>query len=147
MILQLINLPPAETPDGKRQEQREFGEFLHVDGRRYYDFQEIRKEIEAETIRVTGMNKAISKLPSALRAPSDRAETCSPAQALLGACAEPHARRLARSDQDPGVRAESISLADRRSGDQPSDIEKQIRTLVTDYISKPNWCVGLSCAD
>lgn len=64
LILQLINLPPAEGPDGKRTEQREFGEFLHVDGRRYYDFQEIRKEIEAETIRVTGMNKAISKLPS-----------------------------------------------------------------------------------
>jgi dynamin 1-like protein len=24
-------------------------------------------------------------------------------------------------------------------GDQPSDIERQIRNLVVDYISKPNW--------
>lgn len=26
-------------------------------------------------------------------------------------------------------------------GDQPTDIERQIRNLVLDYISKPNWCV------
>lgn len=26
-------------------------------------------------------------------------------------------------------------------GDQPSDIERQIRSLVLDYISKPNWYV------
>ena len=26
-------------------------------------------------------------------------------------------------------------------GDQPSDIERQIRNLVVDYISKPNWYV------
>lgn len=25
-------------------------------------------------------------------------------------------------------------------GDQPTDIERQIRNLVLDYISKPNWC-------
>ena len=29
-----------------------------------------------------------------------------------------------------------------RSGDQPSDIEKQIRSLVLDFISKPNWSVA-----
>lgn len=28
-------------------------------------------------------------------------------------------------------------------GDQPTDIERQIRNLVLDYISKPNWCVLL----
>jgi dynamin 1-like protein len=28
-------------------------------------------------------------------------------------------------------------------GDQPSDIEKQIRNLIVDYISKPNWCAAL----
>ena len=27
-------------------------------------------------------------------------------------------------------------------GDQPSDIEKQIRQLVLDYIQKPNWYVA-----
>lgn len=25
-------------------------------------------------------------------------------------------------------------------GDQPTDIERQIRNLVLDYVSKPNWC-------
>lgn len=29
-------------------------------------------------------------------------------------------------------------------GDQPSDIERQIRGLVMDYISKPNWSVCVS---
>jgi len=26
-------------------------------------------------------------------------------------------------------------------GDQPTDIERQIRNLVLDFVSKPNWCV------
>lgn len=35
----------------------EYAEFLHVN-RKFYDFEEIRKEIEAETFRVAGQNKA-----------------------------------------------------------------------------------------
>lgn len=34
----------------------EYAEFLHVN-RKFYDFEEIRKEIEAETFRVAGQNK------------------------------------------------------------------------------------------
>lgn len=34
----------------------EYAEFLHVN-RKFYDFEEIRKEIEAETYRVAGQNK------------------------------------------------------------------------------------------
>jgi dynamin 1-like protein len=31
--------------------------------KRFYDFREIRKEIESETLRVAGGNKGISRLP------------------------------------------------------------------------------------
>lgn len=40
----------------------EYGEFLHID-KRFYDFCEIKKEIENETLRVAGGNKGISRLP------------------------------------------------------------------------------------
>ena len=45
----------------------EYGEFLHCKGKKYTDFDEIRKEIEAETDRVTGSNKGISSVPINLR--------------------------------------------------------------------------------
>jgi len=84
LVLQLVHTPPplqnssdsssssssSQNPsftlpgstnsfDGKPQE---YGEFLHID-KRYYDFKEIRKEIESETLRVAGGNKGISRLP------------------------------------------------------------------------------------
>ena len=45
----------------------EYGEFLHCKGRMFTDFEEIRKEIEDETDRVTGSNKGISNVPISLR--------------------------------------------------------------------------------
>ena len=45
----------------------EWGEFLHQKGKKYTDFDEIRKEIEAETDRETGKNKGISSVPINLR--------------------------------------------------------------------------------
>ena len=45
----------------------EYGEFLHCKGRKFTDFEDIRKEIEAETDRVTGSNKGISNIPINLR--------------------------------------------------------------------------------
>ena len=45
----------------------EYGEFLHQKGRKYSDFDAIRKEIEDETDRVTGSSKNISSLPINLR--------------------------------------------------------------------------------
>jgi replication fork clamp-binding protein CrfC len=38
----------------------EYGEFLHLPGRKIYDFEEIRDEIIRETDRITGRNKGIS---------------------------------------------------------------------------------------
>lgn len=45
----------------------EYGEFLHCKGKKFVDFDEIRREIEAETDRVTGSNKGISNIPINLR--------------------------------------------------------------------------------
>ena len=62
LVLQLIHTPVPEHPT----EFTEWGQFLHID-KRYSDFNDIRKEIEAETFRVAGQNKGISKLPIHLR--------------------------------------------------------------------------------
>ena len=45
----------------------EYAEFLHVPDRRFYSFDEVRREIEEETDRATGGNKGISHRPINLR--------------------------------------------------------------------------------
>lgn len=45
----------------------EYAEFLHCKGKKFVDFDEVRKEIEAETDRLTGSNKGISNVPINLR--------------------------------------------------------------------------------
>lgn len=47
--------------------QSEYGEFLHCKGKKFTDFDEVRQEIEAETDRLTGINKGISPVPINLR--------------------------------------------------------------------------------
>lgn len=75
LILQLINIPSdndassaaePHTPESVA-EHSEFGEFLHMPGRRMYDFTEIRREIEAETARIAGSNKGINRSPINLK--------------------------------------------------------------------------------
>ena len=41
--------------------KQEWGEFLHLPGQKFFDFNEIRTEISRETDRLTGKNKGISK--------------------------------------------------------------------------------------
>ncbi|KIY64452.1 dynamin protein dnm1 [Cylindrobasidium torrendii FP15055 ss-10] len=89
----------------------EWGQFMHVD-KRFTDFNDIRKEIEQETFRVAGQNKGISKLAIFLKIYS------------------PNVLDLTLVDL-PGLTKIPV-------GDQPGDIEKQIRSLVSDYISNPN---------
>ncbi|THH29282.1 hypothetical protein EUX98_g4900 [Antrodiella citrinella] len=113
LVLQLIHTP---APDPPTSTYTEWGQFLHID-KRFTDFNEIRKEIEQETFRVAGQNKGISKLPIHLRIYS------------------PNVLDLTLVDL-PGLTKLPV-------GDQPSDIEKQIRSLVIDYISKQN-CVILA---
>ncbi|KZT07176.1 dynamin protein dnm1 [Laetiporus sulphureus 93-53] len=117
LVLQLIHTPvPEPAPGTPSPAYTEWGQFLHID-KRFTDFNEIRREIEQETFRVAGQNKGISKLPINLRIYS------------------PNVLDLTLVDL-PGLTKIPV-------GDQPSDIERQIRSLVLDYISKPN-CVILS---
>jgi hypothetical protein len=50
LVLQLVN-----TPNG------EWAEFLHAKGKKFTNFDDVRKEIEAETDRMTGSNKGKSQ--------------------------------------------------------------------------------------
>lgn len=108
LVLQLIHTP---SPDPAAPTYTEWGQFLHID-KRFTDYNEIRKEIEQETFRVAGQNKGISKLPISLKIYS------------------PDVLDLTLVDL-PGLTKIPV-------GDQPSDIERQIRGLVVEYISKPN---------
>ena len=45
----------------------EWAEFLHCKGKKFVDFDMVRKEIEDETDRITGSNKGISSIPINLR--------------------------------------------------------------------------------
>ena len=47
--------------------QIEYAEFLHAKGKKFMDFDQVRKEIEDETDRLTGSNKGISSIPINLR--------------------------------------------------------------------------------
>ncbi|KAF2750854.1 dynamin-1 [Sporormia fimetaria CBS 119925] len=124
LILQLINLPSDrdDQPDDHEVHvphtpasvagQQEWAEFHHIPGRRFYDFAEVKREIEAETARIAGNNKGINRQPINLKIYS------------------PHVLSLTLVDL-PGLTKVPI-------GDQPTDIEKQTRNLISEYIAKPN---------
>ncbi|KAJ7643287.1 Dynamin central region-domain-containing protein [Mycena polygramma] len=111
LVLQLIHTPESNDPSPSSPTFREWAQFLHID-KKFTDFGDIRKEIEQETFRVAGQNKGVSKLPISLRIYS------------------PDVLDLTLVDL-PGLTKIPV-------GDQPSDIERQIRNLVLDYIQKPN---------
>lgn len=52
----------------------EWAEFLHCRGKKFTDFEAVRKEIEDETDRMTGSNKGISPVPINLRVYSPNGE-------------------------------------------------------------------------
>ncbi|CAD6582844.1 MAG: Dynamin- GTPase protein [Cyphobasidiales sp. Tagirdzhanova-0007] len=103
---------PSKTPP-----KQEWGEFLHTQSKRYYDFNDIRKEIEAETLRIAGSAKGISRQPIHLKIYSTEV------------------LNLTLVDL-PGLTKVPV-------GDQPTNIEIQIERLVRDYIEKPN-CIILA---
>merc|ERR1712223_754191 len=98
LILQLIN------------GQSEHGEFLHCKGKKFMNFNEIMKEIEDETDRVTGTSKGISNLPINLRGYS------------------PHVLNITLIDL-PGLTKIAV-------GDQPADIGEQIKDMIMTFICK-----------
>uniref|UniRef100_A0A669F9N0 Interferon-induced GTP-binding protein Mx n=1 Tax=Oreochromis niloticus TaxID=8128 RepID=A0A669F9N0_ORENI len=95
----------------------EYAEFLHCKGKKFTDFDEVRQEIEAETDRATGANKGISPVPINLRVYS------------------PHVLNLTLVDL-PGMTKVPV-------GDQPADIEFQIRDMLMQFVTKEN-CLMLA---
>ncbi|XP_048013749.1 dynamin-1-like protein isoform X1 [Megalobrama amblycephala] len=132
LILQLVNVDPEDRrktgeendtntwKNGrlyKGVDGEEWGKFLHTKNKIYTDFDEIRQEIENETERISGNNKGISDEPIHLKIFS------------------PHVVNLTLVDL-PGITKVPV-------GDQPKDIELQIRELILKYISNPN-CIILA---
>ncbi|XP_031418924.1 dynamin-3 isoform X2 [Clupea harengus] len=93
----------------------EFAEFLHCKGKKFTDFDEVRQEIEAETDRVTGANRGISPVPINLRVYS------------------PHVLNLTLIDL-PGITKVPV-------GDQPADIESQIRDMIMQFICRDSCLI------
>ncbi|XP_071399570.1 dynamin-2-like isoform X5 [Centroberyx affinis] len=93
----------------------EYAEFLHCKGRKFVDFEEVRQEIEAETDRITGSNKGISAIPINLRVYS------------------PNVLNLTLIDL-PGMTKVAV-------GDQPVDIEHQIRDMLMQFITKESCLI------
>ncbi|KAH6892107.1 Dynamin central region-domain-containing protein [Thelonectria olida] len=121
LVLQLINRP-AQSNGVKKEEidagadkaanPDEWGEFLHLPGQKVYDFSKIRDEISRETEAKVGRNGGISPAPINLRIYS------------------PNVLTLTLVDL-PGLTKVPV-------GDQPRDIERQIREMVLKYIGKSN---------
>merc|ERR1712137_833517 len=111
LILQLITIP-ADFKEKKKLEGEEWGEFYHKPNEKFFDFTKIREEIEKETDRETGQNKGLSPKPIRLRVYS------------------PHVLNLTLVDL-PGMTRIPV-------GDQPRDIEDQIRSMIMTYITQPN---------
>ena len=90
---------------------------MHKKNDIFYDFQKIKEEIESETERLTGKNKGISTIPINLKIYS------------------PNVLNLTLVDL-PGLTKVPV-------GEQPHDIEKQIREMVYTYVEKKN-CIILA---
>ena len=90
----------------------EWGEFGHMPGTKFYDFNKIREEIVKDTELKTGRNAGISPQPITLKIWS------------------PNVLTLTLIDL-PGLTKVPV-------GDQPKDIERQIKNMVLTYIQKPN---------
>ncbi|KAM9493575.1 dynamin-2 isoform 1-T1 [Clarias gariepinus] len=93
----------------------EYAEFLHCKGKKFVDFDEVRQEIENETDRITGSNKGISPIPINLRVYS------------------PNVLNLTLIDL-PGMTKVAV-------GDQPPDIEHQIRDMLLQFITKESCLI------
>ncbi|XP_072510445.1 dynamin-1-like protein isoform X3 [Notamacropus eugenii] len=116
LILQLVHVSAEDrgktSGDENGIQAEEWGKFLHTKNKLYTDFDEIRQEIENETERISGNNKGVSPEPIHLKIFS------------------PNVVNLTLVDL-PGMTKVPV-------GDQPKDIELQIRELILRFISNPN---------
>ncbi|KAG2565643.1 hypothetical protein PVAP13_7NG119200 [Panicum virgatum] len=95
----------------------EWGEFLHAPGCRFHDFEQIKREIQLETDKEAGDNKGVSEKQIRLKIFS------------------PNVLDITLVDL-PGITRVPV-------GDQPSDIESRIRTMIMQYIKHPS-CIILA---
>ncbi|XP_023841841.1 dynamin-1-like protein [Salvelinus sp. IW2-2015] len=117
LILQLVHVDPEDrrkTSEENGVDGEEWGKFLHTKNKVGYTSMKIRLEmLEAETERVfPGNNKGITDEPIHLKIFS------------------PHVVNLTLVDL-PGITKVPV-------GDQPKDIEVQIKDLIVKHISNPN---------
>ncbi|XP_045470750.1 dynamin-1-like protein isoform X2 [Harmonia axyridis] len=116
LILQLVYCPKEDREHRKAvdgtMELEDWGVFLHDKNKIFKDFDEIRSEIDNETNRMAGDNKGICPEPINLKIYSTKVVN------------------LTLVDL-PGITKVPV-------GDQPPDIENQIRDLLVKYISNPN---------
>ncbi|CAN1307378.1 Dynamin-related protein 3A [Linum perenne] len=110
LVLQLVQT--KRKSDGS---QEEWGEFLHRPDKRFFDFSEIRSEIEAVTAKEAGGNKGVSDKQIRLKIFS------------------PNVLDITLVDL-PGITKVPV-------GDQPTDIESRIRTMIISYIKKPSCLI------
>ncbi|XP_065312757.1 dynamin-1-like protein isoform X2 [Gordionus sp. m RMFG-2023] len=119
IILQLIHVSKDDYKEVKNSngkdnnhEITEWAKFLHTKDKIFTDFDEVKLEIERETEKLTGNNKGVSDEPITVKVFS------------------PKVLNLTLVDL-PGLTKVPV-------GDQPLDIELQIREMVLRYISNPN---------
>ncbi|CAD7079007.1 unnamed protein product [Hermetia illucens] len=116
LILQLIYTPLDDKENRSAEngtlQLEEWGKFLHTKNKIFSDFNEIRREIEEDTDRMAGSNKGICPEPINLKIYSMRVVN------------------LTLVDL-PGLTKVPV-------GDQPEDIETQIKNLLIKYIENPN---------
>lgn len=116
LILQLV-YTPLDDREHRSSEHgtasvEEWGRFLHIKNKIFTDFEDIRSEIENETDRMAGNNKGICPEPINLKIYSTKVVN------------------LTLVDL-PGITKVPV-------GDQPEDIEVQIKELLVTYIENPN---------
>ncbi|KAG9510330.1 Dynamin-1-like protein, partial [Fragariocoptes setiger] len=116
LILQLIHAPKDDktlrNAESGTLDCDEWARFLHIPEKIFTDFDEVRMEIERETNRMSGPSKNICPEPINLKIYS------------------PNVINLTLVDL-PGLTKVPV-------GDQPEDIEAQVRKLVIHYIRNPN---------
>lgn len=116
LILQLIYTPRDDRVHRSAErgtiEHEEWAEFLHTKNKVFTDWDEVRREIERETDNVAGSNKGICPDPISLKFYST---------SVLS---------LTMVDL-PGLTKVAV-------GDQPEDIELQIKELILKFIQNPN---------
>jgi len=116
LILQLIYTPKDDRVHRSAErgtiDKEEWAEFLHTKDKVFTDWDEVRREIEQETNRVAGSNKGICPDPISLKFYST---------SVLS---------LTMVDL-PGLTKVAV-------GEQPDDIENQIKELILKFITNPN---------